>query len=178
MPTTTSPFSGSILYRDQQSTLDLIEAAAKDWVDRAARHEQINEETASLLAQMVRICLRSPDMMGDLWEWAQTEDLAGRLPDRQRAGDDLRDLFGNWLQLLTLIQQAVRRAEPEGYPVKGANELDRIAAEMDSLLQLVNETWPAQAPSATPSLSYDQLRSLADRFPPPPQWYEEKDDLF
>jgi len=27
-------------------------------------------------------------------------------------------------------------------------------------------------------LSYDELRSLAERFPPPEQWYQEKDDLF
>jgi hypothetical protein len=178
MPTTATPLSASILYRDQQNTVDLLEAAVKEWAERAARHEPLNDETASLLAQMVRVCLRSPDLMRDLWEWAKAEELAGRLRDRQLAGEDLRERLGGWLQLLARIEQAARGAEAAGYPVSGADELEGAADEMRAILQEVNETWPPQEPAATPPLSYEELRRLADRFPPPAQWYEEEDDLF
>jgi hypothetical protein len=178
MPTTTTPLSGSILYRNLQNTVDLLEAAVKEWAERAKRNEQLNDESASLLAQMVRICLRAPDMMRDVWEWGKAEELAGRLRDRQQAGDDLRERLGAWLQLLALIHRAAGLCEAEGYPLSGAAELDGAADEMRAVLQEVNEIWPPQEPNTTPPLSYEELRSLADRFPPPPQWYEEKDDLF
>jgi hypothetical protein len=178
MPTTTTPLSESILYRDQQKTLGLLEAAAKEWAERAARHERLNDESASLLAQMVLICLRSPGMMRDLWEWAKAEEVAGRLRERQRAGEDLREQLGAWLQLCDLLRPAARGAETAGYPVSGADELDGAADKMRAILQEVNERWPPQEPGATPPLSYEELRSLADRFPPPPEWYEEKHDLF
>jgi len=176
MPTTITPFSASILYRNQRKTVDLLEAAAKEWAERAQRNEQLNAESASLLAQMVRMCLRSPAMMRDLWEWGKAEELAEQ--DRQRAGDDLREQLGAWLQLLGLIQAAAIACEAESYPLRGAAELDGAADEMRAILQEVNETWPPQGPSASPILSYEELRSLADRYPPPPQWYEETDDLF
>jgi hypothetical protein len=178
MPATITHLSRSILYREQQKSVELLEAAAKEWAERAERGERLNDENASLLAQMVRICLRSPDMMRDLWEWSKAEEVAGRLRDGQQAGEALREGLGSWLQLLILIQQAGRRAGAEGYPIRGADELDGAADEMRAILQEVNETWPPQEPGATPPLSYEELRTLADRFPPPPQWYEEEDDLF
>jgi hypothetical protein len=178
MPATTSPLSGSILYQNERKTVDLLDGAAKEWAARAARGEQLNDETASLLAQMVRICLRAPDLMHDLWEWSKAEELATRLRDRQRAGEDLRERLEGWLQLLVLIQEAASRAEAAGYPVSGADKLADAADAMRSILQEVNETWLPREPRATPPLSYDELRSLADRFPPPAPWHEEKDDLF
>lgn len=178
MPPPTISLSASILYRDQQQTLDLLEAAAKEWAERAERHEQLNDETASLLAQMVRICLRSPDLMRDLWEWAKEEELGGRLRDRQLAGEDLRERLGGWLELLAVIQPAAKLVEAEGYPVSGTDKLDAAQDELRAILQEVKETWPPQELGAAPPLSYEELRSLADRFPPPAQWYEEEDDLF
>jgi hypothetical protein len=177
MPTATTPLSGSILWRDQQKTVDLLDAAAKELAD-LAQHGQLNDEVTSRLAQMVRICLRSPDMMRDLWEWAKAEEVAGRLGDWQRAGEDFRYQFGNWLQLLAVIQQVARGCEAAGHPVGGADELEGAADEMRGILREVNETWPPQEAGATRPLSYEELRTLADRFPPPVQWYEEEDDLF
>jgi len=176
--TTTAPLSGSILYQTQQKTGQMLEAAAKEWADRAERGEQLNQDSASVLAQMVRVCLRSPDMMRDLWEWVKAEELAGRLPEAQRAGDDVREQLGHWLQLLALIRPAAEACKTEGYALNGADELAGAADELRAILQEVNEAWPPQAPVAPPPLSYAELRSLADRFPPPPEWYQEPDDLF
>jgi hypothetical protein len=38
-------------------------------------------------------------------------------------------------------------------------------------------TWSAPV-GATPPLRYEELRSVADRFPPPAEWYAKEDDLF
>jgi hypothetical protein len=178
MSNTTTTLSGSILYRDQQKTVDLLAYAVKEWAERAARHEPLNEETAGLLAQMARICLRAPATMRDLWEWAKAEELAGRLGDRQQAGEDLSEQLGGWLQILDLIQKAAKGAEAAGYPISGADALDDAADELRITVQQVNETWPPQTPSPASPLSYEELRRLADRFPPPAPWYEEEDDLF
>jgi hypothetical protein len=178
VPTTTSPLSGSILYRDQRKTLDLLEAAAKEWTERARPGQTLNEETVSLLAQMTRICLRSPARMRDLWEWGKSEELAGRLPDRQRAAETLREQLDNWLELLHSIQQAAKVSEAAGHSVSGVDKLEGAEDELRVILRGVNETWPLREADATSPLSYEELHRLANRFPPPAPWYEEEDDLF
>ena len=178
MPTTTTRLSGSILYRNLQTTVVLLEAAAKEWAERAQRNEQLNDESASLISQMVLICLRAPELMRDLWEWGKAEAQAGRLGETQGAGDDLRERLGAWLDLLGLIQSAAKACEAEGYPLSGAAELEGAADELRTILQEVSEAWPPQEPGATPPLPYEDLRALADRFPPPAHWYEEKGDPF
>ncbi len=177
MSTVTAPFSASILYRDMQKTVDLLEAAAKEWAKRAQRNERLTEQSASLLAQMVRICLRSPGMVRDLWEWARAEEQAGRVRDRQRAGDYFRERLGGWLSLVTLLQSAAKGCEAEGHPISGADGLAGAAEELRAILQEVNEAWPPREPGATP-LPYEELRALADLFPPPARWYEEQGDPF
>jgi hypothetical protein len=178
MPTKTSRLSGSILYRNLQKTVVLLEAAAKEWAARAQRNEQLNEESASLISQMVLICLRAPELMRDLWEWAKVEAQAGRLGEKLRAGDDLRDRLGAWLELLNLIQSATKACEAEGFPLSGADELEGAAGELHVILREVDEAWAPAEPSAIPPLPYEDLRALADRLPPPAHWYEEKGDPF
>jgi hypothetical protein len=169
--------SRSILFRDQQKTLDLLEEAAKEWADRAQKGEVLNDENAGLLAQMVRICVRTPDMIRDLWEWGKAEEGAGRLQDRQRAGDDLREGLEAWLQLMDMLLGAAKVCKAQGHPIRSAAKLKGSAAKLRAVLQEVNETWPPQKAGAPP-LSYEELRNLADRFPPPAEWYEEEGDLF
>jgi hypothetical protein len=173
----TSPLSGSILYRDLQKTLDLLEAEAKEWAEKAQRGQH-NEETAAALAQVTLISLRSPDLIRALWEWGKAEELAGRLRDPQTGGELLRKELESWVQLLTALHEAARGSEAAGYPVSGADELEGAAEGLRATLREVNEAWPPKERGETPPLTYEELRSLAKRFPPPAQWYEEEDDLF
>lgn len=181
MPTPTAPLSESILFRDQQKTLDLLEAAAKEWAERAARHEQLNDETANLLSQMTLLCLRGPDVMRELWEWGLQQEREGRLRNRPMAGKELRDQLCNWLELLDLIHQSARASEAAGYPIQGAEELLGAADELAAIGKEVNQTWPVEEllpPAASIGLSYQQLRSLADHPPAVGDWPEEDFDRF
>jgi hypothetical protein len=175
---TTAPLSASILYRHQQNALDLLEEKVKEWAKLSARNDRLSLEAAGLLAQMVLICLRSPDLMRDIWEWAKEEELAGRLRDREHAGGELREGLKGWLELVAVFRQAAKRAAAESYPVRGADELETAEEQLRAILQEVNEAWPPPERGAPPALSYEELRALADRFPPPPKWYEEEQDLF
>jgi hypothetical protein len=175
MPATEAPLSASILYRDQRKTAELLEAAAKEW----ARYDQPSAEAADLLAQMIVICLRGPEMMRDLWDWARAAERAGWVRDREEGGEVLRDQFENWLRLLQATQQAAAAYEGAGFPVSGAEELKGAADQLREILGELNEAWPPQELRRTPPLSYEELSELADRFPPPPAWWEEEfDDLF
>jgi hypothetical protein len=171
---TTAPLSASILYRNQQNALDLLEEKVKEWAELAARNDRLSREAAGLLTQMVLICLRSPGLMRDLWEWAKAEELAGRLRDRQQAGEELREELQGWLELVAVFREAAKRAEAESYPIRGADELETAEEQLGAILQDVNETWPPLERGAPPPLSYDELHGLADRFPPPAPWHEEE----
>jgi hypothetical protein len=174
MTTTAVQLMESILYRDQQHTLGLLEEATKEWVEQA-QVRQLNGAKVSSLVQMTLLGCRCPELMRELWEWTKAEELAGRLPDRQQTAEVLRETFKNWLQLLKVIQRATRASEAAGYPVRGADELDSAARELRAIFEEVDRTWPPQEPITSAPLSYEQLRSLAKRFPPPASWYEEED---
>jgi hypothetical protein len=177
MPTATAPLARSILVRDQQQILGLLEEAAEE-LARATPHGRVNGEAVGLLAQMVLLCLRAPEMMHDLWQWVKGEEAAGRLPDRTEATAVLGEQFENWLARLDVVRQAAGAAQAAGHPITGAGELERAAAELRTILLEIEEAWPAQEQRPTPALPYDQLRRLAERHPPPPEWYEEEDNLF
>jgi hypothetical protein len=177
MPTATTSFTRSILYQDQQKTIGLLEKAAKKWTD-LLENGGLGDDATSRLSQMIRICLRSPGMMRDLWEWAKTEAAAGRLRKPPAVVEDLRGQLGNWLHVLSLIQNAARVTVAAGHPVGRTDELGGAQMELNAILNEVNEGWPAHNPSTSLSPSYEDLRALAERLPPPAEWYLEKDDLF
>ena len=60
--------------------------------------------------------------------------------------------------------------------VKNGQVLVEVPADWPEGSEVVI-TWSSLA-SATPSLSSRELRSLADRFPPPADWNMEENDLF
>src|SRR5438045_2351803 len=95
----------------------------------------------------------------------KAEELATQ--DCQLAGHDFRERLVAWLELLAVIQRVARACEAEGYPLGGAGELDGAVDDMRAILQEINESWPQQEPAAALVLSYEELRSFADCFPPP-----------
>jgi hypothetical protein len=178
MATAASSLSGNLLYRHLGKTVELLEAAARKWARKAQRGETLDDQAAELLRQMTLLCLRAPELMRAVWEWGKAEDRAGRLRNRRKAGEILRDQLGDWLRLLGLIRQATTASAADGFPIKGAAKLSGAAAEMRATVREVVQTWLRKRPIAKASLKYKQLERLADRLSAPAQWYEEDGDLF
>jgi hypothetical protein len=175
MSTVAEPLTGSILYRQQRAQLDLLEEA----VQELAKHQELNEESQSVLEQVVRILLHESGTVRDLWEWCQERELAGRLRNRSVGAQSLRDLLSAWLDLLTTIHNSALKCEAAGYPIRGAEDLPNAADEMAAIGREVNRAWPIEElppPPASTGLSYQELRRLADLPTPVREWPEEDFD--
>jgi hypothetical protein len=168
------PLTRSVLFRLPLAQLRLIQEAA----EQLAEQQGANEETQSLLEQVVRLCLHAPALVRDLWEWSQHQEQVGRLRDRVAAGKELRDQLCDWLDLFDMLDARARASAAAGYPIPGAELLLDTADQMAAIARDVNQAWSLEElpPAASIGLSYEELRRLADRPPASGEWPDEDFD--
>src|SRR5262249_2965058 len=94
--------------------LDLLEKSARELQKPLSDNEAI-----SLLEQMIRVCVRAPEMWRGLWNWAIELDQTGKMIDRPMGGKVLRDQLAYWMTLLSAMHERVSACEQAGYHIRG-----------------------------------------------------------
>jgi hypothetical protein len=172
MPAAVKPVSGSLLMREQAQQFHLVREA----LEESKGLPWPSKEAADALEQLTRVCLRVPEMLRDCWGWVRGQVQDASPSRRIEAGEAMRTVLGNWLELLDAVRAATQKPLDSEPAVPGTEELLAAGDELCAIGQEVNQLCPLDEvppPGTKLNLPYAELAERARRNPPPPEWYGE-----
>jgi hypothetical protein len=142
-------------------------------------------QLGSELSGILRRCEKLPTEAVSVVESAWANLDANTLPDWDAAGRQVLELLAKQAEAMTQATALVQQGEKSGLPLPSPRQLDGERVHLLDRTRDFLDSWPwstgnkpgdeedaAAARRAIQALpSFEELSRLAERFPPPPEWW-------
>src|SRR5260370_965361 len=126
----------TILYRIQNSVVQLIEEAVSTWKEGDRDGEPLHE-----LQSLVGTCLMLPDRLKEVEELSWRKTGIWQASEHQENGERLRALFDRGVTAVENLRDLAQRFEKRGHSIPRSDELEQAVDRLKDQRQRFVDSW-------------------------------------